>query len=80
MEACLEETVETIRALEDRYEDWHLTVRRRGQLKKRNQGDGGSQQKLATALGRLTCRAVPALHKGHSRRGPGNTTCNGIRE
>jgi hypothetical protein len=34
--------MEKIGALEDRYGDQHLAVRRHGQLKKRAQGDGGS--------------------------------------
>jgi hypothetical protein len=51
----------------------------RGWPKKRNQSDGGSWQNLATARGRLTCRAIPALRNGHSRRGPGKTVSNGIR-
>jgi hypothetical protein len=37
-----EATVDTSRALEDRYGDWC-----RRQLKKWNQGDGGSHQKVA---------------------------------
>jgi hypothetical protein len=74
-----EAEVETILALEDRYGDRRLTVGRRGRPEKWAQGDGGSRQKLAPARGRLTHRAIPALRKGRSRRGPGKTTGNGIR-
>jgi hypothetical protein len=56
-----------------------LAVRRLGRPQKRTQGDGGSQQNLVAARGRLTRRAVPALRKGPSRRGPGKTTSSGIR-
>jgi hypothetical protein len=42
-----EVAVEAIGALEDRYGDQRLAVRCHGQLKKRTQGNGGSQQKLA---------------------------------
>jgi hypothetical protein len=39
-----EAAVETIRALEDRYGDWHLAVGRCRQPKKWTQGDGGFQK------------------------------------
>jgi hypothetical protein len=60
-----EATVETIWALEDQYGDWHLAVGHRRQPKKRNQGNGGSRQKLAAAWGRLTLHTVPAPRMGH---------------
>jgi hypothetical protein len=44
-----EAAVETTGALEDRYGDRHLPVGHRRQPKKRNQGNGGSRQKLAAA-------------------------------
>jgi hypothetical protein len=40
--------VETIRALEDQYRDWHLAIGCCLQLKKWTQGSEGSQKKLAT--------------------------------
>jgi hypothetical protein len=55
-----EVAVEIIAALEDRYRDRHLATSCSRQPKKRTQGDGGSQQKLAAARERLT--AVPLLH------------------
>jgi hypothetical protein len=39
--------VETIGALKDQYGDRHLAIGRRQQLKKRTQGNGGSQKKSA---------------------------------
>jgi hypothetical protein len=65
-----EAAVKTIRALENRYGDWHLAVGSRRQLKKWIQGDGGSWQELATAQRRLTSIAIPAQRKGHSCQGP----------
>jgi hypothetical protein len=58
-----EAEVETIGALEDRYGDRRLIVRRHGRPKKRTQGHGGSRQKLAAACRRLTRHAVPASRK-----------------
>jgi hypothetical protein len=43
-----ESAVETIRALEDRYGDWHLAIGCRHQPKKRTQGDGGTRKKLTS--------------------------------
>jgi hypothetical protein len=37
-----EAAVETVRALKEWYRDQHLAARRRGQRKKRTQGNGGS--------------------------------------
>jgi hypothetical protein len=54
-----EAAVETIGALEDKYGDRHLDIRRRRQPKKRTHGDNGSQHNLAAAWGRLT--ALPFL-------------------
>jgi hypothetical protein len=44
-----EATVQTFRALTKRYGDRHMSVKRRGQLKKRTQGNGGFWKNLATA-------------------------------
>jgi hypothetical protein len=44
-----ETAVETARTLKKRHGDQHLAIGRRQQLKKRTQGDGGSQKKLAAA-------------------------------
>jgi hypothetical protein len=56
-----EAAVENIGALEDRYGDQHLAVRRHGQLKKWAQGDGGSRQKFAKAADGWP--AAPFLHR-----------------
>jgi hypothetical protein len=58
---------EAIGATEDRSRDRHLAVRLHRPTKKRSQGNGGSRQKLATTLGRLTHHAIPALYRsrGH---------------
>jgi hypothetical protein len=64
-----EVAVETIRALEDQYGDQHLALGHCQQLKKRTQGNGGFQQKLAAAQGQLTHHAIPASHKEHGHKG-----------
>jgi hypothetical protein len=64
--------VDTIGTQEDRYGVQHLAIGCRQQPKKHTQGSGGSQQKMATVREQLTHCAVPALHKGHSHREPGN--------
>jgi hypothetical protein len=71
--------MEIIGALKDRHGDRHLAAGRRRNLTNRNQGDGGSRQKLAAIPRRLTGRAVPALRKGRSRKGSGKTPGNGSR-
>jgi hypothetical protein len=71
---------ETFGATEDRAGEQRLAVRCHGQLKKRAQDNGGPLQKFAAVRGRFTRRAVPALRKGHRRRGPGQALGNGIRE
>jgi hypothetical protein len=53
--------------LEERYEDWHLDIRHRGEPKKRTQGNGESRKKLATARTRMTLRDIPSLRKGHGK-------------
>jgi hypothetical protein len=66
-----EAAVETFGALKEWYRDRHLAVRCRSQPNKRTQGKGRSQKKLATASRGMTCRAIPALHKGHGHQGLG---------
>jgi hypothetical protein len=58
-----------VRARKEQYGDQHLASRR--QLKKRTQGNCGSQKKLAAACRLMTCRAGTAWHQGHNRQGPG---------
>jgi hypothetical protein len=51
--------METVRALKKRYGDGYLAVRRRRQLQKGAQGDGGYRKKLAAALrGMVRCAGV----------------------
>jgi hypothetical protein len=65
---------EAIRATEDRAGELRLVLRRHRERNKRAQVNGGS------ARGRFTRRAVPAMRKGHVRRGPGKRCHrNGIR-
>jgi hypothetical protein len=79
-EVSKEETaVEYIAALEDRHEDRHLAVGRRRQLKKRTKADGRSWKELDAVRKRFTHRVLPALRKKCIRRGPDETTGNGIR-
>jgi hypothetical protein len=59
---------EAIRATEDRAGEQRLAVRRHRQRKKRAQVNGGPRQKFAALF---TRRAIPAMRKGHIRRGPG---------
>jgi hypothetical protein len=66
-----EARVKTVRALKKQYVDQHLAIRHHGQLKKQTHSNGGSLKKFATARGRMTCHAIPALHKEHSHQGPG---------
>jgi hypothetical protein len=57
-----------------RYGDRCLVVRRRRGAKKRIQDSVGSRQKLFAARKRVIRRAVPAVRKGHMRKGPGKNT------
>jgi hypothetical protein len=66
-------------ATEDQAGDLHLAVRHHRQRKKRAQENGGPRQKFAVFRGRLTHRAVPALLKGHVRKGPRKNRRSGIR-
>jgi hypothetical protein len=70
---------EKFRATEDRAGDLRLAVRRHRQRKKRAHENGGPRQKFAAFRGRFTRRAVPALLKGHVRKGPGKKCRSGIR-
>jgi hypothetical protein len=70
--ASKEETlVEIIGALEDRYGNRYLALRRRRQLRKLTQDEGGLRIKMATACRRMTRDAIPAQCKGHCRQGTG---------
>jgi hypothetical protein len=61
-------------ATEDRAGELRLAARRHRQSKKRAQENGGPRQKFAAFRGLFTSRAVPALLKGHVRKGPGRTS------
>jgi hypothetical protein len=58
-------------ATEDRAGELRLAARRRRQRKKLAQVNGEPRQRFAANRGRFTRYAVPALRKGHVRRGPG---------
>jgi hypothetical protein len=68
---------ETLGATEDRASEQRLAVWRHGQLKKRDQVNGGPRQKFAAVRGRFTRRSVPALRKGGLRKGPGKKCRSG---
>jgi hypothetical protein len=70
---------EAFGATENRTGEQRLAVRRHRQQKKRAQFNGGPRQKFAAARGRFTRRAVPALLKGHVRKGPRRNCNSGIR-
>jgi hypothetical protein len=70
---------EKFRATEDRAGELRLAVRRHRQRKKRAQENGGPWQKFAAFCGRFTCRTVPALLKGHVRKGPRRNRRSGVR-
>jgi hypothetical protein len=63
---------------EDRTGEQRLAVRRHRQRKKRAQFNGGSRQKFAAFRRRFTPRAVPALLKGHVRKGPRRNRRGGV--
>jgi hypothetical protein len=64
---------------EDRTGEQSLAVRHHRQRKKRPQVNGGPRRKFATVCGRFTRRAVPALLKGHVRKGPRRNRRSGVR-
>jgi hypothetical protein len=70
---------ETSGGTEDQTGEQRLAVRRHRQQKKRAQVDDGPRQKFATARGRFTRLVVPAMRKGHVRRGPGKKCHSSIR-
>jgi hypothetical protein len=70
---------ETVQAAEDQTGELRLAVRRHRQRRKRAQENGGPQQKFAAFHGRVTCRAIPAVRKGHVRKGPGKKCHSGLR-
>jgi hypothetical protein len=61
--------VETGRALNKWHGDQNLATGHRRKPKKRIQGNGGCQKKLATAHRRMTHRAGVARRKGHGCKG-----------
>jgi hypothetical protein len=61
---------ETGQAAEDQTGELRLAVRCHRQRRKRAQEHGGPRQKFAAFRGRVTRRPVPALIKGHVRKGP----------
>jgi hypothetical protein len=65
-----EAKVETVRAQEDRYGDWHLAVGRHRQQKKWTQGYGGSRKKLAATHQQMTWHGMRAtvIQEQRSRR------------
>jgi hypothetical protein len=65
---------DTIGSSEDRCEDQRLAVRRRRGAKKRSQDSVGSWQKISAARKRVKRRPVPAVRKGHIRKGPGRNS------
>jgi hypothetical protein len=65
---------------EDRTGEQRLALRRHRQQKKRAQVNGGPRQKFAAFCGRFTLCAVPALLKGHVRKGPRRNHHSGVRE
>jgi hypothetical protein len=65
-----EAAVETVGALEGRYEERHLAVGYRRQLKERTQDDGVFRKELAATRRRTTSRAIPARRKKRSHKGP----------
>jgi hypothetical protein len=70
---------ETSGGTEDRTGEQCLAVRRHRQRKKRAQENGDPRQKFAAFRGRYTRRAVPALLKGHVRKGPRRYRRSGVR-
>jgi hypothetical protein len=62
-----EAAVKPVRAQKKRCGDWQLAVRRHGQLKKWNQGNGGSWKKLTASCRGMIRRAIPAWNKGHGQ-------------
>jgi hypothetical protein len=62
---------ETIGAAKDRSRDLRLAIGCREKLKTQTKRDGGSRQECASAVGRPTRRAIPAMRKGGLRKGPG---------
>jgi hypothetical protein len=67
-------------ATKDRAGELRLAVRRHRQRRKRAQENGGPRQKSAAFRRRFTRRAVPALLKGHVRKGPRRNRRSGVRE
>jgi hypothetical protein len=66
-------------ATEDRTGEQCLAVRHHRQRKKRAQVNGGPRQKFAAAHRRFTHHAIPAMLKGHVRKGPRRNRRSGVR-
>jgi hypothetical protein len=66
-------------ATEDRAGELRLAVRHFRQRKKRAQENGGPRQKFAAFRGQFTRRAIPALLKGHVRKGSRRNRYSGVR-
>jgi hypothetical protein len=64
---------------EDRAGEQRLAMRRHRQQKKRAQVNGGPWQKFAAFRGQFTRRTIPALLKGHVRKGPRRNRRSGVR-
>jgi hypothetical protein len=62
-----EVAVKYVRALKKRHGDRNLAVGRHRLQKKRTQGDGGSQKKLAATCRVMTRRAIPAWRQGQGQ-------------
>jgi hypothetical protein len=62
-----EATVKPVRALKKQHRGRHIAAGGSGKPKKRTQGNGGCQKKLAPARRRMTRRARVAWRKGHGR-------------
>jgi hypothetical protein len=67
-------------ATKDRAGELRLAVRRHRQRKKRAQENSGPRQKFAAFRRWFTRRAVPALLKGHVRKGSRRNRRSGVRE
>jgi hypothetical protein len=70
---------ETSAGTEDRTGEQRRAVRRHRERKKWAQVNGGPEQKFAAFRGRFTRHAVPALLKGHVRKGPRRNRRSGVR-
>jgi hypothetical protein len=70
---------ETGQDAEDQTGELRLAVRRHRQRRKRAEENSGPRQKFAAFRGRVTRRPIPALIKGHVRKGPRRNRHSDIR-